>query len=155
MKLKLSLVLALAAHLPAFAHAADALAPIKEARPLYEGFKSAPLASAQRMLGEMSGSGAGAPIPKDFVSFAGYDPALFAAFEKLPAKRTQIADFTACTEAGVLPLYNRRITKGASASTDYLTDGFTPEARAAIEKTDSRVLHYMQVPPAPTVKPRA
>jgi hypothetical protein len=146
MKLKLSLALVLSAILPLTAYAApaaDPLAPIKKAVPLYEGFKAAPLAEAKKLLTEMSGD-VGA-LPKDFVSFIGYDEDLFSAFGKLPAKRTQTAEFTACTGVGEMPLYTKRITKGAASSLDYRADGFTDAERAALEKEDSRVLHYVEL----------
>jgi hypothetical protein len=143
MKRTLSLALALSAALPS-AYAADALAPIHDAAPLYEGFKAQPLAEAQRLLSEVAGPEALAP--KDFVSFIGYDEKLFSAFARLPAARTQTADFTACTEIGSLPIYNRKITKGAAAALDYAADGFTDAERDAIALNDSRVLHFVQVP---------
>lgn len=145
MNLKLiTIALALAACGPAVA--ANTLSPLQNAVPLYAGFKGLPLETAQKALSEVTGSTQLAP--KDFVTFDGYDEKLFSAFRKLPAKRTQTADFTACTEVGAAPLYNRRITKGVASALDYPTDGFTTEERAAIEKTDSRMLHYVQVPTA-------
>lgn len=145
MNLKLiTIALALAACGPVVA--ANALAPLQNAVPLYAGFKGVPLETAQRTLSEVTGSKELAP--KDFVTFDGYDEKLFSAFGKLPARRTQTADFTACTEVGTAPIYNRRITKGVASALDYSNDGFTAEERAAIEKTDSRMLHYVQVPTA-------
>lgn len=128
------------------AQAAEAMSVIENAVPLYAGFKGPPLAAAQRALGEVTGTTALAP--KDFVTLDGYDENLFSAFARLPAARTQTADFTACSEVGATPIYNRRITKGVAAAVDYPSDGFTVAERAAIEKKDSRMLHYVQVPTA-------
>jgi hypothetical protein len=144
MNLTLPLLLVLSTSLPLAAHATDALGPLKNAVPLYEGFKGTPLAAAQKMLGEATG--ASGVQPKDLVTFSGYDEKLFSAFASLPAKRTQTTDFTACTEVGGQPMHNRKITKGAASALDYTSDGFTDIERAAIEKSDSRVLHYTLIP---------
>lgn len=146
MKMKFPLVLALASFLPLHALAADALAPIKNAVPLYEGFKAEPLAAALKMLEASTVSGSA--TPKDLVTFSGYDKTLFTAFTKVPAARTQSVEFTACTEPGLSPTYSRQITKGAAAPLDYAPDGFTDTERAAIEKADSRVLRYLFTPNA-------
>lgn len=140
----LAIGLAVAPAVPAYA--ADLLSPLKSAVPLYAGFKGPPLEAAQRALSEVTGTAA--LTPKDFVTLDGYDEKLFSAFAKLPAARTQTADFTACSEAGAAPIYNRRITKGFASAIDYATDGFTAGEHAAIEKKDSRILHYVQVPTA-------